>query len=142
RIIVCERGTVPARDGVPPRFPEVAAAWQRLTGEDIHGYDALWVSAFTDAAHLVCAYRRNRVLLAGDAAHVHLPAGGQGMSIGLQDAVNLGWKLAATVKGWAPDGLLDTYNSERHPVGARVLRNTRAQGTLNLSGRSAEPLRA
>ena len=141
RIIVCERGTVPARDGVPPRFPEVAAAWQRLTGEDIHGYDALWVSAFTDAAHLVCAYRRNRVLLAGDAAHVHLPAGGQGLSVGVQDAVNLGWKLAATVRGDAPDDLLDTYHAERHPVGARLLMNTQAQGLLYLSGPEVDPLR-
>jgi bifunctional hydroxylase/dehydrase len=99
------------------------------------------VSSFTDATRQATEYRRGRVLLAGDAAHIHLPAGGQGVSTGVLDAVNLGWKLAATVKGWAPDGLLDSYHSERHPVGARVLRNTLAQGTLNLSGKPAEPLR-
>jgi bifunctional hydroxylase/dehydrase len=89
----------------------------------------------------VTQYRRGRVVLAGDAAHIHLPAGGQGLSVGVQDAINLGWKLAATVKGWAPSGLLDSYHDERHPVGAGVLRNTRAQGTLNLSGKEIEPLR-
>ena len=141
RIIVCENGTRPDRDR-QVTFAEVADAWQRLTGDSIHGGTARWVSSFTDATRQVTQYRRGRVLLAGDAAHVHLPAGGQGLSTGLQDAVNLGWKLAATVNGWAPDGLLDTYHSERHPVGARVLRNTRAQGMLNLSGKSAEPLRA
>jgi bifunctional hydroxylase/dehydrase len=140
RIIVCENGTRPDK-GRQVTFADVADAWQRLTGESIHGGQARWVSSFTDATRQATQYRRGRVLLAGDAAHIHLPAGGQGLSIGVQDAVNLGWKLAATVQGWAPDGLLDTYHSERHPVGARVLRNTLAQGTLNLSGKSAEPLR-
>lgn len=140
RIIVCENGTSPDKSR-QVSFTDVADAWQRLTGESIHGGEARWVSSFTDATRQVTEYRRGRVLLAGDAAHIHLPAGGQGLSIGVQDSVNLGWKLAATVKGWAPDGLLDTYHSERHPVGARVLRNTRAQGTLNLSGKSVEPLR-
>ena len=83
-------------------FAEVADAWQRLTGESIHGGQARWVSSFTDATRQASEYRRGRVLLAGDAAHIHLPAGGQGLSIGVQDAVNLGWKLAATVSGWAP----------------------------------------
>ena len=141
RIIVCENGTRPAKDR-QVTFADVADAWQRLTGESIHGGQARWISSFTDATRQVTEYRRGHVLLAGDAAHIHLPAGGQGLSIGVQDAVNLGWKLAATVTGRAPDGLLDTYHSERHPVGARVLRNTRAQGTLNLSGKSVEPLRA
>jgi 2-polyprenyl-6-methoxyphenol hydroxylase-like FAD-dependent oxidoreductase/ribosome-associated toxin RatA of RatAB toxin-antitoxin module len=141
RIIVCENGTPPPDKSRQVTFTEVADAWQRLTGESIHGGEARWVSSFTDATRQASEYRRGRVLLAGDAAHIHLPAGGQGLSIGVQDAVNLGWKLAATVGGWAPDGLLDTYHSERHPVGARVLRNTRAQGTLNLSGSSVEPLR-
>jgi len=141
RIIVCENGTPPPDKSRQVTFTEVADAWQRLTGESIHGGEARWVSSFTDATRQASEYRRGRVLLAGDAAHIHLPAGGQGLSIGVQDAVNLGWKLAATVKGWAPDRLLDTYHSERHPVGARVLRNTRAQGTLNLSGSSVEPLR-
>src|SRR5581483_9214056 len=140
RIIVCENGTPPQRDR-ELTFPELADAWQRLTGESIHDGRALWVSSFTDATRQVTQYRRGRVLLAGDAAHIHLPAGGQGLSVGVQDAANLGWKLAATIRGWAPDGLLDSYHDERHPVGARVLRNTRAQGILNLSGQEIEPLR-
>jgi bifunctional hydroxylase/dehydrase len=141
RIIVCERGTLPHRRTEPPSFVEVADAWQRLTGEDIHGGVCLWASAFTDATRQVTEYRRGRVLLAGDAAHIHLPAGGQGLSVGVQDSANLGWKLAAVVHGWAPPGLLDTYHSERHPVGARLLRNTRAQGFLYLSGDEVRPLR-
>ena len=141
RIIVCERGA-PARDHTEsPSFAEVAAAWGRLTGEDIQEGTPAWVSSFTDATRQVTEYRRGRVLLAGDAAHIHLPAGGQGLSAGVQDAVNLGWKLAAVVRGWAPSGLLDTYHSERHPVGARLLMNTRAQGILFLSGEEIEPLR-
>jgi len=141
RIIVCENGTPPPDASRSLTFAEVADAWQRLTGESLHGAETRWVSAFTDATRQVSEYRRGRVLLAGDAAHIHLPAGGQGMSLGIQDAANLGWKLAATVRGWAPAGLLDTYHDERHPVGARVLRNTRAQGTLYLSGTEVEPLR-
>ncbi|MGW7439699.1 FAD-dependent monooxygenase [Streptomyces sp. NPDC054849] len=140
RIIVCENGTPPDRNR-EVTFTQVADAWQRLTGDSIHHGEARWVSSFTDATRQATEYRRGRVLLAGDAAHIHLPAGGQGLSVGVQDAFNLGWKLAATVKGWAPEGLLDTYHAERHPVGARVLRNTLAQGTLNLTGRSVEPLR-
>jgi bifunctional hydroxylase/dehydrase len=141
RIIVCERGT-PARERTEsPSFAEVAAAWERLTGEDIGGGTPTWVSSFSDATRQATEYRRGRVLLAGDAAHIHLPAGGQGLSAGVQDAVNLGWKLAATVRGWAPAGLLDTYFSERHPVGARLLMNTRAQGMLFLSGEEIEPVR-
>ncbi|MGH3434038.1 MAG: FAD-dependent monooxygenase, partial [Thermocrispum sp.] len=141
RIIVCENGVAPEK-GRQTSFADVADAWQRLTGESIHQGKARWVSSFTDATRQVTEYRRGRVLLAGDAAHIHLPAGGQGMSLGLQDAVNLGWKLAAIVAGWAPGHLLDTYHHERHPVGARVLRNTLAQGSLNLAGKPAEPLRS
>lgn len=140
RIIVCEHGApLDARTDVA--FAEVADAWQRITGEDIHGGTAEWVSSFTDATRQATEYRRGRVLLAGDAAHIHLPAGGQGMSTGILDAANLGWKLAATVRGWAPAGLLDTYHTERHPAGARLLMNTRAQGQIFLGGEDAEPLR-
>ncbi|MFJ6466047.1 FAD-dependent monooxygenase [Streptomyces sp. NPDC091387] len=139
RIIVCENDTPPDRGEVT--FAQVADAWQRLTGDSIHHGQTRWVSSFTDATRQATEYRRGRVLLAGDAAHIHLPAGGQGLSIGVQDACNLGWKLAATIAGRAPDGLLDTYHSERHPVGARVLRGTLAQGTLNLTGSSVQPLR-
>ncbi|MEU9716925.1 FAD-dependent monooxygenase [Streptomyces sp. NPDC047976] len=141
RIVVCERGTPPRRRESPPSFDEVAAAWQRLTGEDISAAEPVWVSAFGDAARQVTEYRRGRVLLAGDAAHIHLPAGGQGMNTGIQDAVNLGWKLASVVLGRAPLGLLDTYHGERHPVGRRLLMNTRAQGLLFLSGAEVQPLR-
>jgi len=89
-----------------------------------------WISRFTDMTRQAAAYRDRRVLLAGDAAHVHPPMGGQGLNIGVQDAVNLGWKLAQVVKGISPDILLDSYHAERHPIGARVLRNTMAQVAL------------
>lgn len=140
RIIVCEDGTAPKADRQELDFAEVADAWQRLTGESLHGAETRWLSSFTDASRQVTQYRRGRLLIAGDAAHIHLPAGGQGLSVGIQDAANLGWKLAATVNGWAPEGLLDTYHDERHPVAARVLRNTLAQGMLYLTGDRMEPL--
>ncbi|MFE7139261.1 FAD-dependent monooxygenase [Streptomyces sp. NPDC057644] len=142
RVIVCERGTQPGERTAPPSFDEVAGAWQRLTGEDIGHGEARWISSFTDASRLADRYRLGRVLLAGDAAHIHLPAGGQGLSVGVQDAVNLGWKLAAVVTGRNGPELLDTYHEERHPVGERVLTNTRAQGFLYLGGTEVEPLRA
>ncbi|MGI5237976.1 FAD-dependent monooxygenase [Dactylosporangium sp. CA-139066] len=141
RIIVCERGTPPRKRTEPVQFPEVAAAWQRLTGEDISHAEPVWLSSFGDATRQVSQYRRGRVLLAGDAAHIHLPAGGQGMNVSIQDAVNLGWKLAAVINGWAPSELLDTYHSERHAVGARLLMNTQAQGLLFLTGSELQPLR-
>ncbi|MEV5347752.1 FAD-dependent monooxygenase [Streptomyces achromogenes] len=141
RIIVCERDNPPRERTGPPPFAEVAAAWQRLTHQDISGATPVWISAFGNAARQVTEYRRGRVLLAGDAAHIHLPAGGQGMNTGIQDAVNLGWKLAAVVRGTAPEALLDTYHTERHPVGRRLLTNTQAQGLLYLSGSEMQPLR-
>lgn len=141
RIIVCERGTPPRRRQSPPEFQEVADAWKRLTGDDISHAEPVWVSSFGDATRQVTEYRRGRVLLAGDSAHIHLPAGGQGMNTSIQDAVNLGWKLAAVVNGWAPQDLLDTYHTERHAVGKRLLMNTRAQGLLFLSGPEVQPLR-
>ncbi|MCB5170191.1 FAD-dependent monooxygenase [Streptomyces bambusae] len=141
RLIVCERGTPPQRREKPPTWEEVAAAWQRLTGDDISHAEPVWVSSFGDATRLVTEYRRGRVLLAGDAAHIHLPAGGQGMNTSIQDAVNLGWKLGAVVRGRAPEALLDTYHAERHPVGERLMMNTQAQGLLFLSGAEVQPLR-
>jgi bifunctional hydroxylase/dehydrase len=141
RLIVCERGTPPQRREAPPTWQEVAAAWKRLTGDDISHAEPVWVSSFGDATRQVTEYRRGRVFLAGDAAHIHLPAGGQGMNTSIQDAVNLGWKLAAVVRGRAPESLLDTYHGERHPVGKRLLMNTRAQGLLFLSGPEMQPLR-
>ncbi|WP_422755592.1 FAD-dependent monooxygenase [Micromonospora sp. WMMD708] len=141
RLIVCERGTPPQRRTAPPEYDEVASAWKRLTGDDISHGEPVWVSAFGDATRQVTQYRKGRVLLAGDAAHIHLPAGGQGMNVSIQDAVNLGWKLAAVVRGRAPERLLDTYHDERHPVGRRLLMNTRAQGLLFLTGPELQPLR-
>jgi 3-(3-hydroxy-phenyl)propionate hydroxylase len=95
-------------------------------GTDFGVHNPDWISSFTDATRQAVAYRKGRVLLAGDAAHIHPPHGGQGLGLGVQDAVNLGWKLAQVVKGTSPDGLLDTYHAERQPVGARVLKNTMA----------------
>jgi 3-(3-hydroxy-phenyl)propionate hydroxylase len=100
-------------------------------GTDYGVHSPTWISRFTDATRQAATYRRGRVLLAGDAAHVHSPIGGQGLSTGVQDAVNLGWKLAQVIKGTSPESLLDTYHTERHPVGARVLRNTMAQVALH-----------
>ncbi|MTD54534.1 FAD-dependent monooxygenase [Amycolatopsis pithecellobii] len=141
RLIVCERGTPPQRRTEAPSYDEVAAAWKRLTGTDISQGDPVWVSSFGDATRQVTEYRRGRIFLAGDSAHVHLPAGGQGMNASIQDAVNLGWKLGAVVRGHAPETLLDSYHDERHPVGERLMLNTRAQGLLFLSGSEMQPLR-
>jgi 2-polyprenyl-6-methoxyphenol hydroxylase-like FAD-dependent oxidoreductase len=101
-----------------------------LYGSDYGVHDLDWLSRFSDMTRQAATYRQGRVLLAGDAAHVHSPAAGQGLNLGLQDAVNLGWKLAQVVKGVSPESLLDTYHSERHPVGARVLQNTMALTAL------------
>ena len=142
RVVVYERAAQPRRGAERPGFGAIADAWERLTGEDIHGGKAVWVSSFTDSSRQASEYRRGRVFLAGDAAHVHLPIGGQGISAGVEDAVNLGWKLAATINGWAPAGLVDTYHTERHPVAARILANTLAQRILYLSGDEMDPVRS
>ena len=139
--IIIHPDVLPPRESGDLTFSEIADSWQSLTGQSIHGAEVKWMSAFTDATRQAAEYRRGHVLLAGDAAHVHIPAGAQGLSLGVQDAVNLGWKLAATIKGWAPEGLLDTYHQERHPVGARVVRNTLAQAALYLAGEEMDPLR-
>lgn len=141
RIIVCPHGAAARSADDTVTFEEVAKAWEHITGEDISGGGAEWVSFFSDATRQAAEYRRGRVLLAGDAAHIHLPAGGQGLSTGVQDSANLGWKLAAVVTGRAGEALLDTYHAERHPVGSRLLMNTRAQGMVFLGGDQAEPLR-
>ena len=101
-----------------------------MYGTDFGIHSPTWISRFTDMTRQAVAYRAGRVLLAGDAAHVHYPAGGQGLSLGVQDAVNLGWKLAQVVRGTSPESLLDTYHAERHPVAARALQYTMAQGAL------------
>ncbi|WP_326825902.1 FAD-dependent monooxygenase [Streptosporangium sp. NBC_01756] len=124
----------PEQQGLPRDAPitpeEVGRALAASFGPEVSLTGIRWASRFTDASRQVTHYRHGRVLLAGDAAHIHSPMGGQGLNLGLQDAFNLGWKLAAEVNGWAADGLLDTYHVERHPVAARVLANTRAQAVL------------
>ena len=113
-----------------PTVGDLSAALIAVYGTDYGVHNPTWISRFTDMARQAAAYRAGRVLLAGDAAHVHPPDGGQGLNIGVQDAVNLGWKLAQVVHRTAPESLLDTYQAERHPVAARVLRNTMASSTL------------
>ncbi|MFI8526144.1 rifampin monooxygenase [Promicromonospora sukumoe] len=114
----------------PPTLDELRAQVRKVAGTDFGAHSPRWLSRFGDATRLADRYRAGRVLLAGDAAHVHPPYGGQGLNLGVQDAFNLGWKLAAEVHGWAPDGLLDSYGAERRPVAADVLDNTRAQTVL------------
>ena len=113
-----------------PTLQDLREALIAVDGTDYGVHSPTWISRFTDMTRQAAAYRSGRVLLAGDAAHVHPPQGGQGLNVGVQDAVNLGWKLAQVVTGASPDGLLDTYHSERHPVAARVLQNTMAQIAL------------
>ncbi len=113
-----------------PTLDDLRAALVDVYGTDFGVHTPTSITRFTDAARQAASYRGGRVLLAGDAAHVHYPTGGQGLNIGVQDAVNLGWKLAQVVRGTSPDELLDTYHAERHPVAARVLRDTLAQVAL------------
>lgn len=141
RVVVFERGAGVRPTQEPPTFQEVAESFQRVTGEDITGATPLWTSYFTDASRHAAAYRKGRVFLAGDAAHIHLPIGAQGISAAVGDVVNLGWKLAAVVKGQAPDALLDTYHAERHPVGGMIVANTLVQRSLYLGGPEMQPLR-
>ena len=114
-----------------PTLRDLKALLIAACGTDYGVHSPTWISRFTDMTRQAATYRSGRVLLAGDAAHVHSPIGGQGLSTGVQDAVNLGWKLAQVVKGTSPDSLLDTYHAERHPVGARVLKTTMAQVALH-----------
>ncbi|MFI5782958.1 FAD-dependent monooxygenase [Nocardia sp. NPDC051570] len=119
----------PARE-TPVTAEEVDEALRAVYGPETTLGELREASRFSDAARQVERYREGRVFFAGDAAHIHLPIGGQGVNLGIQDAVNLGWKLAAAVHDWAPEGLLDSYHTERHPVAARVLRTTRAQSVI------------
>jgi len=114
-----------------PTLQELREALTAAYGTDYGAHSPRWISRFTDMSRQAASYRHRRVLLAGDAAHVHPPQGGQGLNTGVQDAVNLGWKLAQVVNRASPETLLDTYHAERHPVGARVLRNTMAQVALS-----------
>jgi 3-(3-hydroxy-phenyl)propionate hydroxylase len=127
------------RQGDEPTVDDLREALVAVYGTDFGVHNVTWLSRFTDMARQAASYRERRVLLAGDAAHVHSPAGGQGLNIGVQDAVNLGWKLAQVVNGTSPESLLDSYQAERHPIGARVLKNTLAQTAL---GRGDERTKA
>ena len=127
RVVVTEQQLGP---GSEPTLRDLSEALITVYGTDFGIHNATWISRFTDMTRQAAAYRVGRVLLAGDAAHVHYPAGGQGLSLGVQDAVNLGWKLAQVVSGSSPEHLLDSYHAERHPVAARALGYTMAQSVL------------
>jgi 3-(3-hydroxy-phenyl)propionate hydroxylase len=124
-----------------PTLRDLSQALIAVYGSDYGIHSPVWISRFTDMTRQAASYRDRRVLLAGDAAHVHYPVGGEGLGIGVQDAVNLGWKLAQVVNETSPESLLDTYHAERHPVAARVLRNTMAQTALLRSDERIEALR-
>jgi rifampicin monooxygenase len=127
---VVPAATVAEDRTTPPTLEEFRAQLRAYAGTDFGVHSPRSLSRFTDATRLAERYRAGRAFLAGDAAHVHPPLGGQGLNLGIQDAFNLGWKLAAKVNGWAPEGLLDTYHAERRPVAADVLNTTRAQSEL------------
>ncbi|HEX5608932.1 MAG TPA: FAD-dependent monooxygenase [Solirubrobacterales bacterium] len=127
RVIVTEQELGPSTE---PTLHDLSDALTTVYGTDFGVHNPTWISRFTDTTRQAAAYRAGRVLLAGDSAHIHYPAGGQGLSLGVQDAVNLGWKLAQVAKGTSPESLLDTYHAERHPVAARALQHTMAQAAL------------
>ena len=127
RVVVTEQQLGPSTE---PTLGDLSAALITVYGTDFGIHSPTWISRFTDMTRQAEAYRVGRVLLAGDSAHVHYPAGGQGLSLGVQDAVNLGWKLAQVVNGTSPESLLDSYQDERHPVAARAIQHTMALGVL------------
>jgi 2-polyprenyl-6-methoxyphenol hydroxylase-like FAD-dependent oxidoreductase len=137
-IIVTEQQLGP---GTEPTLADLSEALTAVYGTDFGIHDPRWISRFTDATRQAAAYRSGRVLLAGDAAHVHPPTGGQGIGLGVQDAVNLGWKLAQVVQGVSPDALLDSYHAERHSATAPVLRNVMVQALLQRGDARTEALR-
>jgi 2-polyprenyl-6-methoxyphenol hydroxylase-like FAD-dependent oxidoreductase len=141
RVITAERALPLDRDA-PVTLDEFRAAVRVALGRDVEMTEPRWLTRFGDAARQAERYVSGRIVLAGDAAHIHPPAGAQGLNVGLQDAFNLGWKLAAQVRGWAPSGLLATYHTERHAAGARVLLNTRAQVVLAEAGEKFDSIRA
>ncbi len=139
RVVLLEPRTDRDRE---PSLEDVRAALVAAYGTDYGVCEPRWISRFTDTCRQAASYRSGRVLLAGDAAHVHGPQGGQGLNIGLQDSVNLGWKLAQVINGASPESFLDTYQAERHPVGAQVLQNTMAQVALGRSDARSQALNA
>ncbi|WP_316527791.1 FAD-dependent monooxygenase [Kitasatospora brasiliensis] len=141
RFIVGDFTRPPVRRAAAPTFEEVCESVAAVAGIDLSGATPQWLSRFGNTTRQAARYRVGRVLLAGDAAHVHPPFGGQGLNLGVHDAVNLGWKIAAEVDGRAPAGLLDSYQRERHPAAARVLLNTRAQNVLMTAGPDIDALR-
>ncbi|WP_371793575.1 rifampin monooxygenase [Streptomyces sp. NBC_01471] len=140
RVVVPAEGVSDDRT-VPPTLDEFKEQLRAFAGTDFGVHSPRWLSRFGDATRLAERYRSGRVFLAGDAAHIHPPTGGQGLNLGIQDAFNLGWKLAAEIGGWAPDGLLDSYHTERHPVAAAVLDSTRAQMELMSTEPGAQAVR-
>ncbi len=130
RIVLLDPQRLRTPAAEPLTLDEFRASLLRICGTDCGVAGARWLSRFGNATRLAARYRSGRVLLAGDAAHIHFPAAGQGLNTGLQDAMNLGWKLAAEIHGWAPPGLLDSYHAERHPVGQAVTENTEVQTLL------------
>ncbi|MCO1658266.1 rifampin monooxygenase [Pseudonocardia humida] len=140
RVVVPADGVSEGR-AAPPTLDEFKRQLHAYAGTDFGVHSPRWLSRFGDATRQAERYRVGRVLLAGDAAHIHPPMGGQGLNLGIQDAFNLGWKLAAEIGGWAPEGLLDSYESERHPVAAAVLDNTRAQAELMSTEPGAQAVR-
>jgi 2-polyprenyl-6-methoxyphenol hydroxylase-like FAD-dependent oxidoreductase len=124
-----------------PTLQYVREALIAAYGTDFGAHSPIWISRFTDMTRQAATYREGRVMLAGDAAHIHGPQGGQGLNTGMQDAVNLGWKLAQVVNGTSPESLLDTYQAERHPIGARVLHNTMGQVALARTDERSKALR-
>jgi 3-(3-hydroxy-phenyl)propionate hydroxylase len=137
-VVVTERYAGQAGE---PTLRDLSRALIAVWGTDYGVHSPTRISRFTDMTRQAASYRKGRVLLAGDAAHVHYPVGGQGLNTGVQDAVNLGWKLAQVVKGTSPEDLLDTYHAERHPVAARVLHNTMAQTALTRADARIDALR-
>ncbi|WP_371480176.1 FAD-dependent monooxygenase [Kitasatospora sp. NBC_00315] len=141
RVVAVEFDTEPVPRSVPMTAQELRDTARRVSGSDLPVGETYWLSRFGDATRQAETYRSGRVVLVGDAAHVHFPAGGQGLNTGMQDALNLGWKLGATALGHAPEGLLDSYHDERHPVAHRVCMNTRAQLALMHPADRITPLR-
>src|SRR3954453_21699818 len=137
RVVTTEQRLGP---GGEPTLRDLSEALIAVYATDFRVHDPTWISRFTDMTRQAAAYRAGRVLLAGDAAHVHYPAGGQGLSLGVQDAVNLGWKLAQVVDGTSQEDLLDTYHAERHPVAARVLQQTMALTALQRQDQRTQAL--